>query len=138
MNDMKSVLFLCTGNSCRSQMAEGFALHMAPEGVRVYSAGVNPVGVNPLAVQVMAEAGIDISCQDSKDLDAVPAHEVEILVTLCGDAAERCPTLPGVKEILHWPLRDPARATGSPDEALRSFREARDDIAARVRSLFAG
>lgn len=135
---MKNVLFLCTGNSCRSQMAEGFARAAAPEGVRVYSAGVDPVGVNPTAVQVMAEAGIDIADQASKDLDAVPVPEIDTLVTLCGDAAERCPALPGVKETLHWPVRDPAGATGSPDEVLRGFREARDDIAARVRSLFAG
>ncbi len=135
---MKGVLFLCTGNSCRSQMAEGFARHAAPEGVRVYSAGVDPVGVNPKAVQVMAEAGIDIADQTSKDLDTLAPGGIDTLVTLCGDAAERCPTLPGVKETLHWPLRDPARATGSPDEVMRNFREVRDDIAARVRSLFAG
>lgn len=138
MNEIKRVLFLCTGNSCRSQMAEGFARIAAPEGVRVYSAGVDPVDVNPKAVQAMAEAGIDISGQASKDLEAVPVDEIDTLVTLCGDAAERCPVLPGVKETLHWPLRDPAHATGSPEEVMRSFREVRDDIAARVRSLFAG
>ena len=134
---MKNVLFLCTGNSCRSQMAEGFGHALAPEGVRVFSAGIDPQGVNPRATAVMQEAGIDISGQTSKDLDALPAGEIDTVITLCGDAAERCPTLPGVKETLHWPLRDPASATGSDAEVERVFREVRDEIAARVRSLFA-
>ena len=134
---MKSVLFLCTGNSCRSQMAEGFARALAPPGVRVWSAGTEPAGLNPLAVEVMGEAGIDIAGQRSKALSALPLGEIDTLVTLCGDAAERCPAFPGTVERLHWPLRDPARAAGSPDQVLQAFREVRDEIAARVRSLLA-
>jgi arsenate reductase len=135
---MKSILFLCTGNSCRSQMAEGFARAHAPAGVAVYSAGIEPHGVNPRARAVMSEAGVDITGQTSKDLNAVPCAEIDTVVTLCGDAAERCPVLPGVAETLHWPLRDPAVAQGSEAEVDRVFHEVRDEIAARVRSLFAG
>ena len=133
---MKGVLFLCTGNSCRSQMAEGFARRLAPQGVQVHSAGIEPVGVNPRARTVMAEAGIDIGEQRSKDLDAVPLEQIDTLVTLCGDAAERCPSFSGDVERLHWPLRDPARASGEDAQVLQVFREVRDEIAARVRSLF--
>ncbi len=134
---MKGILFLCTGNSCRSQMAEGFARELAPEGVVVHSAGIEPQGVNPRARAAMDEAGIDISRQTSKDVDAVPGSEIDTVVTLCGDAAERCPAFPGDVERLHWPLRDPATASGSEAEVERVFREVRDEIAARVRSLFA-
>jgi arsenate reductase len=133
---VKGVLFLCTGNSCRSQMAEGFARRLAPEGVEVHSAGIAPVGVNPRARIVMDEVGIDIGEQRSKDLDAVPLDRIDTLVTLCGDAAERCPALPGDWERLHWPLRDPAHAEGEDAQVLQVFREVRDEIAARVRSLF--
>jgi arsenate reductase len=133
---VKGVLFLCTGNSCRSQMAEGFARRLAPAGVEVHSAGIDPVGVNPRARSVMDEIGIDIGEQRSKDLDAVPLDRIDTLVTLCGDAAERCPALPGDWERLHWPLRDPAHAEGEDAQVLQVFREVRDEIAARVRSLF--
>ncbi|MDH3214455.1 MAG: arsenate reductase ArsC [Myxococcales bacterium] len=128
----KAVLFLCTGNSCRSQMAEGFARQKAGTDLRVFSAGTDPVGVNPLAVQVMAEAGIDISAQRSKGLDAVPLGEVDLVVTLCGDAAERCPALPGGAPRLHWGLPDPAAARGTPEEILDRYREVRDAVAKRV------
>jgi arsenate reductase len=117
-------------------MAEGFARRLAPHGVQVHSAGIEPVGVNPRARTVMAELGIDIGEQRSKDLDAVPLEGIDTLVTLCGDAAERCPALPGDLERLHWPLRDPARASGEDAQVLQVFREMRDEIAARVRSLF--
>ena len=132
---MKGILFLCTGNSCRSQMAEGFARRLAPPGVGIHSAGTRPVGVNPRAVEAMEDAGIDISGQTSKDLDALPLDEIDTVVTLCGNAAETCPTFPGHVERLHWPLPDPADATGSPEEVARAFREVRDDIGARVRGL---
>jgi arsenate reductase len=133
---VKGVLFLCTGNSCRSQMAEGFARRLAPEGVEVHSAGIAPVGVTPRARIVMDEVGIDIGEQRSKDLDAVPLDRIDTLVTLCGDAAERCPSFSGDVERLHWPLRDPAHAQGPEAQVLQAFREVRDGIAARVRSLF--
>jgi arsenate reductase len=127
-----TVLFLCAGNSCRSQMAEGFARQGAAPGLRVLSAGTEPAGVNPLAVRVMAEVGIDIARQRSKGLDEIPLEEVDWVVTLCGDAAERCPAVPSGTRHLHWGLPDPAAASGSPEEILDRFREVRDAVAARV------
>jgi arsenate reductase len=127
-----TVLFLCTGNSCRSQMAEGFARNDAPPGLRVFSAGTDPAGVNPLAVRVMAEVGIDIANHRSKSLAGIPLAAIDLVVTLCGDAAERCPTLPAGTRQLHWALPDPATASGPPEDILDRFREVRDAIAARV------
>jgi arsenate reductase len=118
-------------------MAEGFARALAPAGVRVFSAGTNPAGMNARAVAVMAEAGVDIAGQRSKDLSALPLGEIDTVVALCGEAAESCPALARPVEQLHWPLRDPARARGSEEEVLQIFREVRDEIGARVRSLFA-
>jgi two-component system phosphate regulon sensor histidine kinase PhoR len=134
----RAVLFLCTGNSCRSQMAEGFARQLAPSGTRVYSAGTDPKPIHPLAIQVMKELGIDISRQISKPLEHVPADaDIDLVVTLCGDAAESCPlSLPRAARA-HWPLPDPARAEGGDDEILAVFRSIRDDIRARVQRLFA-
>lgn len=132
---MKGILFLCTGNSCRSQMAEGFGRELAPEGLRVFSAGLEPAGVNPHAVQVMAEVGVDLSAQHSKDVSEVPLAAVDTLVTLCSDAAERCPVLAGELRRLHWPLPDPARARGSREEIEATFRSVRDEIERRVRAL---
>jgi arsenate reductase len=133
----KAVLFLCTGNSCRSQMAEGFARELAPSGTRIYSAGTDPKPVHPLAIQVMKEVGIDISSQRSKRLDEVPADEIDVVVTLCGDAAESRPLSPVRAVRAQWPLPDPARAEGGSDEVLTVFRSVRDDIRARVQHLFA-
>lgn len=133
----KKVLFLCTGNSCRSQMAEGFARALAGDRWEVYSAGTNPVGVNPRAVQVMAEVGIDISGQTSKAVDLEILHAADVVVTLCGDARDSCPvTPPGVRR-LHWPLEDPAKATGTEEEILHKFRQVRDEIKKRVEELLA-
>ena len=131
-----ATLFLCTGNSCRSQMAEGFARQHSSQGHRVYSAGTAPKGIHPFAIQVMKEVGIDISTQQSKGLQAVPLDEMSRLITLCGDAAENCPAVPRKIERIHWPLRDPATAQGSQEEILRVFREVRDDIRQRVERLF--
>lgn len=128
------ILFLCTGNSCRSQMAEGFARRLL-EGCDIWSAGTRPAErVNPLAVQVMAEKGVDISTQHPKMVRDVP-HPVDLVVTLCGEAAEECPTFPGAKRVEHWGLPDPARAAGSPEEVLRVFRSVRDEIERRMREL---
>ena len=132
-----TTLFLCTGNSCRSQMAEGFARHLAPDTHRVYSAGTSPRGIHPLAIQVMKEVGIDIAGQRSKGLEDIPLDQIQRLVTLCGDAGENCPTLPKNAEQIHWSLRDPALAHGSEQEILRIFREVRDEIRDRVERLFA-
>ncbi len=113
-------------------MAEGFARHGAGLGLRVLSAGTEPAGVNPLAVRVMAEVGIDIANQRSKSLAEVPLEEVDLVVTLCGDAAERCPALPAGARHLHWGLPDPAATSGSPEEILDRFREVRDAVASLV------
>ena len=99
------ILFLCTGNSCRSQMAEGLARSAAPNGVAVHSAGTNPVGIHPLAAEVMAERGTPLDGHSSKSLAEVP-DSFDLVVTLCGDAAETCPTFPGA-EVIHWPMRQP-------------------------------
>lgn len=133
----RSILFLCTGNSARSQMAEGFARRLAPRGWKVTSAGIDPRGIHREAIRVMAEVGVDISDQSSKDLSAVPAEEVDLVVTLCDDAAERCPAFPGGVERRHWGLPDPARATGEEEEVRAVFREVRDEIRRRIEALFA-
>jgi two-component system phosphate regulon sensor histidine kinase PhoR len=133
----EGLLFLCTGNSCRSQMAEGFARRLAPKGAHIYSAGTAPREIHPLAIQVMKESGIDISQQQSKSLASIPLDKISRIITLCGDAAESCPVLPGPVEHIHWPLRDPALAQVSHDEALRVFREVREEIRRWVENLFA-
>ena len=129
--------FFCSGNSCRSQMAEGFARHLAGDVHRVYSAGTAPKQIHPVAIQVMKEVGIDISGQHSKGMESIPSNEIERIITLCAESAEDCPTLPKRVEHIHWPLRDPALAQGTQEEILRSFREVRNQIRERVEKLFA-
>ena len=128
------VLFLCIHNSSRSQMAEGFARAVAPEGAQVWSAGVTPGTLHPLAVEVMREAGIDLSSQTAKAIDAVPWREADTVVTLCGEADEVCPEVGLAVRRVHWPLPDPAKAPAS--EALAVFREVRYEIRWRVSSLW--
>ena len=128
------LLFLCTGNSCRSQMAEGFGRAVFDDRATVFSAGIDPVGVNPRAVTAMAEVDIDIRGQLSKSVDDVPLNQIDLVVTLCGDAAERCPTIPGAKSE-HWPLTDPAKATGTDAQITAAFRDVRDEILERVTAL---
>lgn len=127
--------FICTGNSCRSQIAEGFARALTGDRAEVRSGGTEPKGLHPLAVQVMAERGIDISGQASRAIDPAALQEALVAVTLCGDAEETCPATPAAVRRLHWPLPDPARAEGTPEERLSVFREVRDDIARRVQAL---
>jgi arsenate reductase len=117
-------------------MAEGFARFLAPTGIQIYSAGTEPKSVHPLAVRVMREAGIDISAQRSKGLEAVPLEEIDLVITLCGQAEESCPTFPKKTERVHWPLPDPALAQGTEQAILKTFREVRDAIRARVEGLF--
>lgn len=130
-----NILFLCTGNSCRSQMAEGWARHFADEGVQVQSAGIESHGKNPRAIAVMAEAGIDISQQESTKLTEAMLDAADVVVTVCGHADEHCPALPAGIRKIHWPLNDPAKATGTEEEIMTVFRASRDDICERVRSL---
>ena len=128
------ILFLCRENSCRSQMAEGFARRLA-NGTPIYSAGTKPEEVHPLAVRVMKEAGVDIAAQRSKGLEAIPLERVDMLITLCHDDGE-CPALAHPVRRAHWPLADPALARGSDEEILEAFRAVRDEIRARVEELF--
>ena len=125
----KSVLFLCTGNSARSQMAEGLVNHYLGEEWRAYSAGTDPAGyVHPLAVRAMAQLGIDISRQHSKLADEFRGREFDLVVTVCDDAAENCPVWLGQGRRLHLGFPDPARATGSEKERQAVFRQVRDDL----------
>lgn len=128
--DMPLVLVLCTGNSCRSHLAEGF-LRAASQGrFRVASAGSRPAGyVHPLAIRAMAEVGIDISGHTSKHLEEFLRERVETVITVCGNADQVCPTFPGQVRRLHWPFDDPAHATGTDEEKMAVFRRVRDEIA---------
>jgi len=131
---MPTMLFLCVANSARSQMAEGLARRLAPAGYRFYSAGSEPGTLNPLAVEVLGEEGIDISHQVAKPIDAIPLAEVDTIVTLC--AEEVCPVVPGTVRRLHWPLPDPAKILGSPAERLAAFRDVRERLKRLVPSLW--
>jgi arsenate reductase (thioredoxin) len=132
---MPTILFLCTGNSCRSQMAEGFARHLAGERAQILSAGIEAHGKNPRAIAAMAEAGIDISDQESTRLTDEMLAQTDLVVTVCGHADEHCPVLPAATRRVHWPLPDPAKATGSEEQIMTEFRRVRDDIQRRVSEL---
>ena len=129
-----SILFLCVANSARSQLAEGLARRLAPPGTQVFSAGSEPGTINPLAVRALAEVGVDASAQHSKGLDAIPLGEIDLVVTLC--AEEVCPLFPHPVRKLHWPLPDPAKATGTDDARLAAFRAVRDELSNRLETLF--
>lgn len=129
------VLFVCTGNSARSQMAEGFARYLGQGRVEAHSAGMAPSRLNAYAVRAMQEKGIDISGQQSKAFDWDLARQMDVVVTVCGHANEACPVLPPEVRRLHWPLEDPAAATGTEAEMLEKFREVRDQVEARVADL---
>jgi arsenate reductase len=132
------ILFLCTGNSCRSQMAEGFARALKPDTVEAWSAGVEKHGLNPRAVTVMAEAGVDISGQRSKLVEELPSQDFDWVVTLCGHANEQCPFFPGKVRRLHKGFDDPpalAAGAASEEEALAPYRRVRDEIRAFIEGL---
>jgi arsenate reductase (thioredoxin) len=122
------VLFLCTGNSARSQMAEGYLRHVAADQFTAMSAGIEPQGLNPLAVEVMREVGIDISGQTSKDVVSLLGQYVPYVITVCDNARERCPIFPGTWKFLHWSFDDPAAALGTQEERIAVFRRVRDEI----------
>lgn len=132
------IMFLCTGNSCRSQIAEGFARALGGEAFEVYSAGLEPQGLNPQAVEVMREAGIDISRQTSDEIDPHLLDRMDYAITLCGHAEELCPITPSHVRRLHWPFDDPAKATGSQEEVMREFRRVRDQIQKRIAEFMDG
>ena len=131
MTDKKKVLFLCTGNSCRSQMAEGWARSLHSQLIDTYSAGTSPHGVNPLAITVMAEAGIDISRHESKHLDTLNHLKLDLVITVCDNAASNCPVPPKGTRVVHVPFDDPpqlAKGANSEEEALQHYRRVRDEI----------
>jgi len=128
----KRVLFLCTGNSARSQMAEGFLRHMAGDRFEVFSAGVKPTQVNPLAIKVMAEAGVDISKHRSKSAMEFIGQQFDYIITVCDNAKQTCPVFPGKHEKIHWDLEDPAEAQGSEEERMVVFRKIRDEIRKKI------
>ena len=132
---MKKVMFLCTGNSCRSQMAEGFARELGKGDVEAHSAGLSPQGVNPRAVSVMKEAGIDIARQQSKPIDHGLLEKMDIVITLWDEAAESCPLTPSGIRRLHWSLKDPAKAEGTEEEIMNEFRRIRDEIRDRIQDF---
>lgn len=132
---MKQILFVCTGNSARSQMAEGFARAYGGGRVQPSSAGMEPRRLNPFAVEVMRERGIDISQHQAKAFSDDLARTMDYVVTVCGNAEERCPLLPPGVRRLHWPLPDPAQARGTPEELREIFRRSRDEIETLVRRL---
>jgi len=125
---MLKVMFLCTGNSCRSQMAEGFARVLGQGILEPYSAGLKPSHVNPRAIQAMREVGIDITGQTSKGIDDDLLRKIDTIITLCGHAEEMCPMTPPSIKRIHWPIDDPVAATGTEDEIMKEFRKARDEI----------
>jgi arsenate reductase (thioredoxin) len=133
-----TVLFLCTGNSCRSQMAEGWARHLRSDRIEPYSAGIEKHGLNPHAVKVMAEAGVDISRHSSKSLDDLADVKFDYVVTVCGHAHETCPIFPGGAKVVHVGFDDPpklAKDETDPERALGHYRRVRDEIRAFVVSL---
>ena len=137
MTDKKkmNVLFLCTGNSCRSQMAEAWLRKLAGERFEVYSAGLEPHGINPYTITVMEELGIDMSDHSSDHLDKYKGEiDFDFLITVCGNADERCPYFPGMGTRLHWPFEDPAAFVGPEDETLAAFRTVRDQIKEKIQA----
>ena len=136
-NEVKpTVLFLCTGNSCRSQMAEGWATHLHADTIQAYSAGIEKHGLNPYAIRVMAEAGIDITTQESTTIDELGRSEFDLVITLCGHADETCPIFPDKK--IHRGFDDPpklAAGASSDEETLVSYRKVRDEIRDYIETL---
>ena len=133
MSDKKRVLILCTGNSARSQMAEGLLRSLGGGRFEVFSAGTHPSRVRPEAIEAMREVGIDISGQRSKPVGEFAGREFDYVITVCDRAREECPVFPGKTERIHWGFDDPAAVGGTWDERLSAFRRVRDEIGARLR-----
>ena len=142
MNDRLKLLFLCTGNSCRSQMAEGWTRHLKGEVVDAYSAGIETHGLNPHAVKAMAEAGVDITSQRSENIKDFADHKLDVVVTVCGHAHETCPVFPADCRVVHVGFEDPpkmarelAEGGASEEEQMNCYRKVRDEIKAFVETL---
>ncbi len=135
MTETKRVLILCTGNSARSQMAEGLLREAGAGRFEVFSAGTHPSVVNPLAVEAMRESGIDIGGHRSKSVDEFVGQRFDYVITVCDNAKENCPVFPGETQRIHWSFDDPAAAVGSEDERLAVFRRVRDEIELRLREF---
>ena len=129
---MRRVLFVCTGNRARSQMAEGLLRHLAGDRFRAYSAGTEPKGIAPLTIEVMREIGIDVSKQRSKSVEEFAGQAFDYVITVCDVADEQCPTFPGEGKRLHWSVEDPAEAKARDVPLPEAFRAARDDLRQRI------
>lgn len=128
-------MFVCTGNSCRSQMAEGLARKLGKGIIEPYSAGIFPTEVHPSAIKVMKEIGIDISQQKSKAIDIDLLNKMDVVITLCDNAREYCPVTPSQIKTIHWPIDDPVSASGNEKEIINAFRKTRNEIKKRISEL---
>jgi arsenate reductase len=138
MNEKKKILFLCTGNSCRSQMAEGWTRHLRGDDYEAYSAGIAPKGIDHMAVHVMSEAGVDISSQRSKSIDSLGMSEFDYVITLCDNARESCPYYPAGTELIHKGFDDPptlAKEARNNKEIINIYRRVRDEIKEYIKDL---
>jgi len=131
----RRILILCTGNSARSQMAEGLLRTLSAGTLEAHSAGTHPAGLNPLAVEVMREIQIDISVQRSKSVDEFAGQTFDTVITVCDNARQECPVFPGAPEMIHFSLEDPAVVEGTREQKLAAFRRTRDELTARLRLL---
>jgi arsenate reductase len=129
------ILFLCTGNACRSQIAEGWARHLKSDVIDVYSAGISPAGLSSRAVKIMAEAGVDISQQYSKHMDDLQGIDFDYVITLCDNVRELCPVFPGRAKVIHRGYEDPSFMFGTEQEIMAAFRKLRDELRAFIETL---
>lgn len=136
MNKKIKIMFLCTGNSCRSQMAEGFGKYFGGDLVEIYSSGIEAHGINQKAVKVMKEIGVDISKNSSNEIDQNLLNKMDYVITLCSDAEDRCPTISNEIKKLHWPFEDPAIFKGTEEQTLEQFRKVRDLIKTQIKLFF--
>ena len=134
-SSLKKVMFLCTANSCRSQMAEGFAKEYGKGLIEIYSAGLMAAGVHKRAAAVMKEIGIDISRQESKTIDETLLRQMDVVVTLCNYAESLCPSTPSGMRRIHWPIKDPVGTFGTEEQIMNEFRRARDEIKEKVQKI---
>jgi len=132
---MIKVLFICTGNACRSQIAEGWAKHLKSDSIEACSAGIRPIGLHPNAIEVMAQAGVDISNQTSDHIDDFGDIDFDYIITLCDNAKQSCPVFSGNAKIIHKPFCDPYFAAGTEEEIMAEFRKTRDEIKAFIETL---